>query len=238
MNPPAPSPDNDATDWRLNYFNYFTEVEEHFQRARGTSLFLMSPLDWALLESWKNAGIPLEAVLRGIDAAFDKWRARKSKTQAVNSIAYCTQAVMKEAQAMADNAPGLVSQGGEAAAPFPIEQVRSHMETAAAALAVLDGYAEIAQAVQAILAGIEDHFADPEQLDQRLTALEDKMAAIARTRLSDEDLFQMRRDLDFQLRPYRSKMTADQLARLEKSFLDRKVYEHCSLPRLSLFYIA
>jgi hypothetical protein len=238
VNPPAPSPDNDATDWRLNYFNYFTEVEEHFQRARGTSLFLMSPLDWALLESWKNAGIPLEAVLRGIDAAFDKWRARKSKTQAVNSIAYCTQAVMKEAQAMADNAPGLVSQGGEAAAPFPIEQVRSHMETAAAALAVLDGYAEIAQAVQAILAGIEDHFADPEQLDQRLTALEDKMAAIARTRLSDEDLFQMRRDLDFQLRPYRSKMTADQLARLEKSFLDRKVYEHCSLPRLSLFYIA
>ena len=237
MNPPAPSPDNDATDWRLNYFNYFTEVEEHFQRARCTSLFLMSPLDWALLESWKNAGIPLEAVLRGIDAAFDKWRARKSKTQAVNSIAYCTQAVMKEAQAMADNAPGLVSQGGEAAAPFPIEQVRTHLETAAAALAVLDGYAEIAQAVQTILDSIEEHFADPEQLDQRLTALEDKMAAIARTRLSDEDLFQMRRDLDSQLRPYRSKMTADQLARLEKSFLDRKVYEHCSLPRLSLFYI-
>ncbi len=237
MNPPAPPPDNDAAEWRLNYFNYFTEVEEHFQRARGTSLFLMSPLDWALLESWKNAGIPLEAVLRGIDAAFDKWRARKSKTQAVNSIAYCTQAVMKEAQTMADNAPGLVSQGGEAAAPFPIEQVRTHLETAAAALGALDGYTEIAQAVQTILASIEDHFADPEQLDQRLTALEDKMAAIARTRLSDEDLFQMRRDLDFQLRSYRSKMTADQLARLEKSFLDRKVYEHCSLPRLSLFYI-
>ncbi len=238
MNPPAPSPDNDAAEWRLNYFNYFTEVEEHFQRARGTSLFLMSPLDWALLESWKNAGIPLEAVLRGIDAAFDKWRARKSKTQAVNSIAYCTQAVMKEAQVMADNAPGLVSQGGEAAAPFPIEQVRKHLETAAAALAALDGYAEIAKGVQTILDCIEDHFADPEQLDQRLTALEDKMAAIARTRLSDEDLFQMRRDLDIQLRPYRSKMTADQLARLEKSFLDRKVFERCSLPRLSLFYIA
>ncbi len=237
MNPSAPPPDNESTEWRLNYFNYFTEVEEHFQRARGTSLFLMSPLDWALLESWKNAGIPLEAVLRGIDAAFDKWRARKNKTQAVNSIAYCTQAVMKEAQAMADNAAGLVSQGGEAAAPFPIEQVRKHLETAAATLAALDGFAEIAQALQATLDTIEEHFADPEQLDQRLTALEDKMAAIARTRLSDDDLFQMRRDLDFQLRPYRSKMTADQLARLEKSFLDRKVYEHCSLPRLSLFYL-
>ena len=55
-----------------NYFNYFTEVEDHFRKARGTGLFLMSPIDWALVESWKNGGIPLEAVLRGIDASFEK----------------------------------------------------------------------------------------------------------------------------------------------------------------------
>lgn len=237
MSPSPPPPDENPSDWRLNYFNYFTEVEEHFQRARGTGLFLMSPLDWALLESWKNAGIPLEAVLRGIDAAFDKWRSRKQRTQMVNSIAYCTQAVMKEAQAMADNAAGLTSQGGEAEAPFPIEQVKVHLEKAAAALAALDGYGEIASAVESIAGKLEEHLADPEQLDQRLTALEDKMAAIARTRLSDDDLFIMRRELEFQLKPYRSKMTADQLSRLEKSFLDRKVYEHFSLPRLSLFYV-
>lgn len=87
-----------------------------------------------------------------------------------------------------------------------------------------------------LLAILEEHYADLEQLDQRLTAMEDKMAALARTRLSDEDLFQMRRELDSQLRPYRGKMTAEQLARLEKSFLDRKVYEHYGLP-LSLFYM-
>src|SRR5690348_2523703 len=90
-----------------NYFNYFTEIEEHFQRARGTHLFLLSPLDWALIESWKNAGIPLEAVLRGIDAAFEKWRARpaRARIHAVNSVAYCAQAIAAEAQAMAHNAP-------------------------------------------------------------------------------------------------------------------------------------
>jgi hypothetical protein len=87
----APEPDEVA--WPSNYFNYFTEVEEHFQKARGTSLFLMSPLDWALVETWKNAGVPLEAVLRGIDAAFEKWRAGKSRIQMVNSVAYCSQAV-------------------------------------------------------------------------------------------------------------------------------------------------
>ena len=83
--------------WPSNYFNYFTEVEEHFQRARGTGLWLMSPLDWALVESWKNAGVPLEAVLRGIDIAFEKWRSRKSRLRMINSIAYCTQPVMAEA---------------------------------------------------------------------------------------------------------------------------------------------
>src|SRR3954454_15432957 len=81
-----------------NYFNFYTEIEEHFQRARGTGLFLMSPLDWALVESWKDNGVPLEAVLRGIDDAFEKWRSRKSKRRLINSIAYCAQAVMEQAQ--------------------------------------------------------------------------------------------------------------------------------------------
>ena len=88
-------------NWQFNYFNYFTEVEEHFQRTRGTSLFLLSPLDWALIETWKNSGVPLEAVLRGIDGAFEKWRSRKSKVRMVNSLAYCAQEVLAAAQAMA-----------------------------------------------------------------------------------------------------------------------------------------
>lgn len=229
--------DYDDGAWRLNYFSYYTEVEEHFQRARGTALFLLSPLDWALIETWKNSGVPLEAVLRGIDAAFEKWRARKQRSQMVNGLGYCAQAVMKEAEAMANNLP---SPGGrrETEAPFPLESVRAHLEKAAQALRAAGGYDEIAASVEDLLKGIEGHYAELEDLDQRLTALEDKMAALARTRLSDEALLRMRKELDFQLRPYRGKMTAEQLARLEKSFLDRKVYEESGLPRLSLFYIA
>ncbi len=221
--------------WRLNYFNYFTEVEEQFQRSRGTGLFLLSPLDWALIESWKNSGIPLEAVLRGIQVAFDQWRTKKNKTQMVNSLTYCTQAVMKEAEVMAKNLPSTAAAEQEPA--FPLESVRAHLEKAKDALSRAAGYEEIASGVAGLLANLEEHFANLEELDQRLTAMEDKMAALARTRLSDEDLFRMRRELDSQLRPYRGKMTADQLARLEKSFLDRKVYDHFGLPRLSLFYM-
>ena len=96
-----------------NYFNYFTEIEDHFQRARGSGLFLLSPIDWALIEAWKNAGIPLEAVLRGIDQAFEKWRKRpaRARIQMVNSLAYCAQAVATEAQAMATGAAGALPPG-------------------------------------------------------------------------------------------------------------------------------
>ena len=227
--------DDDDGVWRLNYFNYFTEVEEQFQRARATGLFLLSPLDWALIDSWKNAGIPLEAVLRGIQVAFDQWRTKKHKTRMVNSLTYCAQAVMKEAELMAKNVPSTAASEHEPA--FPLESVRAHLEKSRDALLRAAGYEEIASGVAGLLANLEEHFASLEELDQRLTAMEDKMAALARTRLSDEDLFRMRRELDSQLRPYRGKMTADQLARLEKSFLDRKVYDHYGLPRLSLFYM-
>ncbi len=78
-----------------NYFNYFTEIEDQFLRRRG-SLLLLSTLDWALIETWREAGIPLEAVLRGIDAAFDKYDARKSRARVrrINGLAYCAQEVM------------------------------------------------------------------------------------------------------------------------------------------------
>jgi hypothetical protein len=227
---------DESQDWRLNYFNYFTEVEEHFQQARRTALFLLSPLDWALVETWKNAGVPLEAVLRGIDSAFDKWRQKKTRTQAVNSLAYCAQAVMKEAEAMTKALPA-GDNSAPAENPFPPEAVRAHLEKAHAIIVPLPGYEQIAASVARLLSALEEHLGNLQELDQRLTAIEEKMAAIARTRLSDDDLFEMRRELDLQLRPYRGKMSADQLMRLEKSFLDRKVYEKASLPRLSLFFM-
>jgi hypothetical protein len=216
-----------------NYFNYFTEIEEHFRRARGTGLFLLSPLDWALLESWKNGGLPLEAVLRGIDAAFEKWRGRppKARFQMINSLAFCAQAVAAEAQAMVENAP---SPRRAAAPPFSQEDVRAFLERNAGALRQA-GHEDLASSLAAI--DVEALFADLEQLEQRLTAIEEKMIARLRAASSDEALFEARRTLDRELKPYRGKMTAEQLALLERQFLERKLLETAGLPRLSLFYL-
>ena len=217
-------------DWVYNYFNYFTETEEHFQRARGTGLFLLSPLDWALIETWKNAGVPLEAVMRGIDAAFEKWRARKVKTQMVNSLAFCAQAVLTEAQIMA----GTAQPRRQAPPPFDQDALRAYLAENSTAVGAIEGYSEIATALARLT---DEAHTDLEALEQRLTVLEEKMIAIARTRQSEEDLLAARREMDRQLRPYRGKMTADQLSMLEKQYLERALLEKAALPRLSLFYM-
>lgn len=216
----------------MNYFNYFTEIEEHFQRARGTGLFLLSPLDWAIIEAWKNGGIPLEAVLRGIDVAFEKWRKRpaQARIHMVNSLAYCAQAITAEAQAMANATP--VKQ--PASAPFPIEDVKAFLARNVEALREA-GQEETAVSLESL--DIDTLYSDLEQLEQRLTAIEEKMIARLRANASEEQLFEARRELDRELKPYRSKMTADQLAMLEKQFLDRRLLESAKLPRLSLFYL-
>ncbi len=221
--------------WSGNYFNYFTEIEEHFQKARGSGLFLLSPLDWALIESWKGAEVPIEAALRGIDAAFEKWRGRKSKIQMINSLAYCAQAVLEQAQLMAGNAPAAAS-AKTPAPPFGIEDLRSYLESNAAQVRKA-GLDEIAVALDRLTADVETQYRDLENLERRLTALEDKMIAAGRAAQSEEDVLAARREFDLQLRPYRGKMNAGQIAILEKQFLDRRLLEAAGLPRLSLFYL-
>jgi hypothetical protein len=226
----------EEVNWLLNYYNYFTEVEEHFQKARGTALFTMSPLDWALVETWKNAGVPLEAALRGIDAAFEKWRSKKQRRQNVNSVAYCAQAVLAEAQAMAGVAP---ARGGhkESAAPFRLEDLERYLRDNAAQIRRQAGFDDVAAAVDRLASDAAALFGDLEDLERRLTALEDKMIALARTRQTEDDALRARRELDSQLRAYRGKMTAPQLAMLEKQYLERQLLESAGLPRLSLFYL-
>jgi len=228
----SPQPDN-PENWGANYFNYFTEIEEGFQRARGTSLFLLSPLDWALIESWKNAGVPLEAVLRGINAAFEKWRQRKSRTQMVNSLAFCAQAVLAEAQRMSGaGSPRATAEP----APFAADELRAYLAFNAQALRQA-GLIEIADSLDRLAAETEQAVDDLESLEQHLTVLEEKMLATARASQTEEQLLQARRDLDAELRPYRGKMTADQLSMLERQYLDRRLLERLGLPRLSLFYL-
>ena len=213
--------------------NYFTIIEDHFRCVRGTGMFLLSPRDLALVEAWKNDGVPLEAVLRGIDVAFAKFRSRPAygRTQTINSINYCAQAIAVEAQAMADTAP--IARHGSLA-PFSIEDVRTFVSRNAAVLREA-GHDDLARSLEVI--DLDALYADLENLEQQLTAIEEVVIRRLRDAASEQMLVEAHRALDRELKPYRGKMTAEQIAMLEKQFLDRKLLEAAGLPRLSLFYL-
>ena len=228
----------------MNYFNYFTEIEEHFQRARNTGMFLVSPLDWAIIETWKDSGVPLEAVLKGIDRAFEKWHAKKTKTRMVNSLAYCAQEVLTAAREMQHPAEAEKSRQGEV--PFRNEELAGSFQRHAALLRQASGgagagqatYAQVADSLEQLAAAASaGELSDLESLEQRLTVLEDKMIAAAMQAAPEQELVEARAGMQRQLAPYRRKMSAEQLAMLEKQYLQRCILDAAGLPRLSLFYL-
>ncbi|MCY4584503.1 MAG: hypothetical protein OXB98_00545 [Bryobacterales bacterium] len=225
----------------VNYFNYFTEIEEHFQRARGSGLFLLSPLDWTMIETWKESGVPLDAVHKGIERSFEKWRVRKRKTRMINSLAYCAQEVLTAAREIEE--PRNASTGRPQPEFDPAELASYFRRNAdeIEAKRVPERYREIyeetAKSLRSLAeAGEQDNLGDLEAVEQRLTVLEERLIVTVRQQLSEEELVEARQDMEGRLAPYRGKMTAGQLALFEKQYLDRKCLETFGLPRLSLFY--
>jgi hypothetical protein len=222
-----------------NYFNYFTEIEEHFQRRRG-SLLLLSTIDWALIETWREAGIPLAAVLQGIDAAFDKYDARKNKTRVrkVNSLAYCAQEVISAMEAMQEAAVGAgPARPGTAEQGFEQERIAAHLEAAAEQLKAA-GHTETADRLQALAQEVKRALPNLEELEQSLTVLEEKLFATILTTAPEAELLLLRQQAAAELAPYRSRMPVVQIRQVERQFLHKRLLEKFNLPRLSLFYMS
>ncbi len=232
-----------------NYFNYFTEIEEHFQGRRGGSL-LLSTLDWALIETWKDAGIPLEAVLRGIDGAFERYEKRPSKRK-VNSLAYCAQEVLAAAEEMREAAVGASSEKpGETTAGFQTAEIVAFLRRNADQLLVaklperpgISGVAltrETAGTLRELASEMESKTTSPrlEDLERRLTVLEEKLFAVLLAATPDEQIVTVRAEVDREVAPYRRKMPAAQIDQLQKQYLHKRLLEKYGLPRLSLFYM-
>jgi len=233
-----------------NYFNYFTEIEEQFQKRRGTGL-LLSTLDWALIETWKDAGIPLEAVLRGIDSAFDKYDQRPSKTRKVNSLAYCSQEVLAAAEGMKEAAVGAQRDEkpgqtlGFAAADIAAffrrnaAQLESAKLPEGGSVSMQPIAQEDARTLRELATDLEDA-TNPrrlEDLERRMTVMEEKLFAVLLAATPDEEIVAVRAKADRDLAPYRSKMPSLQIEQLQKQYVNKRLLEKYGLPRLSLFYM-
>jgi hypothetical protein len=238
----------------FNYFNYFTEIEEYFWRKRGAHL-LVSPLDWAIVETWQKAGVPLGAVLKGIDRAFESWgRSRRAAGgRQLKSLAYCVDAVLDAAAEAQEAAAGTgpeVKSGRPAAEPFSRDELNGYLKRNAARLRSADEkhraaqpalsarFEETAQRLEDALTLVDSPgVLDLEDLERRLTILEEKLAAALSADADEEAMLAIRREMDRSLAPYRRKMSAEQLAQLERQYVQKRLFEQFGVPRLSLFYL-
>jgi hypothetical protein len=246
----------------LNYFNYFTEIEDTFIRRRGKHL-LLSSMDWALIESWKETGVPLHVALRGIERAFDSFEAKPRK-RSVKSLLYCQEEV--EAQygewlesqlgaGVEAETNGDGSSAGEATAdtrlPFPRAVIIEHLQRARASLSKIcdehsrAGQLALCDALLRIIARLEDlekDFAaslrpDAEKLEESLTSLEKMLDEALRASLAPQQLAALHAQAETQLRPYRNRMERATYEQTLDNLLLKHLREQFDVPRLSLFYL-
>ena len=229
-----------------NYFNYFTEVEDRFTQKRG-SLLLLSTLDWALIETWRDAGVPLEAVLRGIDSAFERYEQRKTKGRArrINGLAWCAQSVMEAAEQLREAATGLGSQPAPSAASgLESERIAAHLHACRAELQAAPA-PEGARALCAETAARLTELVEPtsqstvatEALEATLRTLEEKLLAMLLATTPEAELTALREESARAVAPFRSRMQALQLRQIQQQFLEKRLLERYGVPRLSLFYM-
>ncbi len=232
----------------FNYFNYYTEIEEYFWQKRGAHL-LVSTLDWAVIESWQKAGVPLEIVLKGIDRAFERYDTKR-RGRPIKSLLYCVDAVADVAEEAKEAAAGRGPGGtAERPAPFHAGEIGRFLRANGAALreaaqrenvkaALAETLVEVAAALEALAAQpATDTSTQLEDLERHLTVFEEKILAALTQAAPAATLVELRREVERSLAPYRRKMRAEQLAMIEKQFLQKRLFEHYRLPRLSLFYM-
>jgi hypothetical protein len=244
----------------LNYVNYFTEIETRFQQRRGT-LLLLSTLDWALIETWREAGIPLEIVLRGIDAAFDKHdaqklRAGKRRVRQVNGLAWCAQAIMEAAEQAREAAAGMNPADASATSELrdsgfeAVRIARFLSENAARLRRAAAAAPESSRPVIAEAAVRLDELTLPlapgasatsglslEDLDRALSVLEERLIASLLAAAPESDIAALREQADREMAPFRGRMQAHQVQQVRQQFLQKRLLERYSIPRLSLFYM-
>lgn len=244
-----------------NYFNYFTEIEDTFVRRRAKHLFLSS-MDWALIESWKEMGVPLHIALRGIERAFDSWE-KKPRKRSVKTLLYCQEEVEAQYAEWLESRVGAetgeeagderigAEESESSSAPFSRQAIREHLQAARARLsetranrcaAVEDDFCETLTRADALLHELQQEVQDTlepdaQKLENSLTGIERMITESLRATAPADVVVEITTEVKKQLRPYRSHMEPAVYEQTLDNLLLKRLRDHVGVPRLSLFYL-
>ncbi len=241
----------------MNYFNYFTEIEEEFVRRRGSHM-LVSPLDWSLMESWRQREIPLQVVLRGISNSFDGYDQRAHRGRKVNSLFYCQQEVEALFQEFTESRVGSSDPmtdengndaNGDGASQFTKttihEYLTEHLETLTRIAARHASADSLRETLERVIMRLEQIIEDlrtartisPEDLETDLTMIEEVILDGLKENISEEQLKEIEQEGDRKLRTYKKSMGRDVYEKTLGNFVAQRLREQFGVPRLSLFYL-
>ncbi len=222
----------------MNYYNYFTEIEETFVRRRGKNLFL-SPLDWALIESWQDRGIPLHIVLRSIESVFDVFDKQPTGTRTIKSLFYCKEEIEVQYKEWITAHAGS-SADDEAEPQYPVETIRDHIAGAIAKLedVTVSGLDEdISRAIARLRELDAALTSDLETVDGTLSDIE---KVLDRGMLSNWDrvnLKALEKEVAGQLRAYKTEMEPESYKNTFDLMLLKRLRDEAGMPRLGLYYL-
>jgi len=236
----------------LNYFSYFSEIEDTFIRRRGKHLML-SPIDWALIESWKERGVPLHVALRGIEHAFDSYDSKKHK-RTVKTLLYCQEEVEAQYAEWLESRVGSHEQRIEVEddpkTAFPRATVVSHLDRSMEEIAALmgtnagqqDDLTEALKRAAKLLREVSGDYKsaphpDTRKLEESLTGIERLLDDAMRTAIEPEALQLIASEVDMQIKPYKRHMDKTSLAQTRGNLLRKRLRDHFGVPRLSLFFL-
>ncbi len=234
----------------LNYFNYFSEIEELFIRRRGRNL-LLSPLDWALIETWQEREVPLHIILRGIERVFDSVDQQPNRKRTVKSLLYCKEEIEaqyaewlerqvgKTAQAQISNSE-VQSHKSQESNLFSDEMIKAHLERVL--LEVKSAQNNTEGSLQTTLGKVFNRLAElkkqssagAEKLENDLEKLD---ALIDESLLQTYETERLKEEIQKQIASYKNKMEREVYERTFDLMLLKRLREQAAIPRLSLFYL-
>jgi len=223
----------------LNYFNYYTEIEETFVRRRGKNL-LLSPIDWALIEVWQERGIPLHVAVRAIESVFDGYD-KKPSGRAIKGLLYCREEIEAQFEEW------LRSQAGKADesvavedGAFSAEQVSTHIVYLVTCLRKLDAV-WLRDELERVIARLEELNANPgqdfEHVDKSLADIEHFLDNSLLTNSDKTHLRKIEAEVAEQLKPYKTGMDDEAYSKTFELMLLKRIREEHKIPRLTLFYL-
>jgi len=223
----------------LNYYNYFTEIEETFVRRRGKHL-LLSPIDWAMIEGWQERGIPLHIVLRGIESVFDVFD-KNPGPRSIKSLLYCREEIEAQYQDWLGMQVGRGEEESKVAGEsFSRETVEAHIQSAIDRLRGTDNkrlredFERAAVRLEELNANLTD---DAEITDKALSDIEHFLDQALVTNSDKKHLKILERETTAQLRAYKADMDKEGYENTYRLLLLKRLREDYGVPRLGLFYL-